>query len=248
MWFLVKIAIVSPLFRIRSFAQDVAAGDLDVSPKGSFSAELGVVKDAIETMVHNLKAKMTEASHQKEQAEAAKGKAESAMNDARMQEAKSAELLAKMQRVAEEASLIAEQVTSAADELSSQADQVSQGTNVQRDRTTQTATAMEEMNATVLEVARNSTSSAESADNAKKQAQQGALVVREAATAIHEVHSLTVTLKESMDKLGKQTSDIGHIMNVIEDIADQTNLLALNAAIEAAPRRRGWTRFRSRCR
>jgi methyl-accepting chemotaxis protein len=37
-----------------------------------------------------------------------------------------------------------------------------------------------------------------------------------------------------MDQLGMQTTDIGKIMNVIEDIADQTNLLALNAAIEAA--------------
>jgi len=37
-----------------------------------------------------------------------------------------------------------------------------------------------------------------------------------------------------MTTLGAQAQGIGHIMNVISDIADQTNLLALNAAIEAA--------------
>lgn len=233
-WFLVKRTIVSPLTRIRTFAQSVAQGDLDATPEGSFSAELGVMKEAISTMVDNLKAKMFEASEKTHEAEVAKGEAEVAMNQAKEQEAKSTTLLTKMQRIAGEASLIAEQVTSAADELSSQADQVSRGADVQRDRTTQTATAMEEMNATVLEVAKNSASSADSATNAREQAVEGSDVVRQASTAIQEVYDLTVTLKQSMDQLGEQTTDIGQIMNVIEDIADQTNLLALNAAIEAA--------------
>lgn len=233
-WILVKKAIVTPLFRIRTFAQSVAEGDLDATPEGKFEAELGVVKDAISTMVDNLKAKMFEAAEKKEEAEAAKGEAEAAMCEAKEQEAKASALLSKMQRIAGEAAQIAEQVTSAADELSSQADQVSAGADVQRDRTTQTATAMEEMNATVLEVAKNSANSAESASSARKQAQEGASVVKEAITAIREVYELTSTLKQSMDQLGNQTTDIGQIMTVIEDIADQTNLLALNAAIEAA--------------
>jgi methyl-accepting chemotaxis protein len=233
-WLLIKWTIVGPLFRIRSFAQSVASGDLDSRPEGTFAAELHVVKDAIQTMVDNLKAKMFEAAQKKDEAEAAQVKAEEAMDEAQRQEAKASGLLEKMQRVAGEAQIIAEQVTSAAEELSAQADQVSSGADVQRDRTTQTATAMEEMNATVLEVARNSSNSAESAANAKGQAQEGARIVAQAIEAIGQVNALTATLKQSMASLGDQTTDIGKIMNVIEDIADQTNLLALNAAIEAA--------------
>ncbi|WP_338667405.1 methyl-accepting chemotaxis protein [Pseudodesulfovibrio methanolicus] len=233
-WVLVKLIIVGPLFRIRTYAKAVAKGDIDARPEGNFAAELGVVKEAIQTMVGNLKAKMFEAAQKQDEAEHAQGVAEKAMEEAKAQEAKTNALLTTMQRIAGEASLIAEQVTSAADELSSQAEQVSRGADVQRDRTTQTATAMEEMNATVLEVARNSSNSAESASNARTQAQEGAKVVREAIDAIREVHDLTATLKQSMGQLGNQTTDIGQIMNVIEDIADQTNLLALNAAIEAA--------------
>ena len=233
-WFLVQLVIVRPLFRIRTYAQDVADGNLGAELQGAFAAELGAVKGAIETMVHNLKAKMLESEEKKREAESAKAMAERATVEAKAQEVKANDLLSTIQRIAEEASIIAEQVTSAADQLSSQADQVSEGAGVQRDLTTQTATAMEEMNATVLEVARNSANSAESAANARQQAQEGAKVVREATLAIREVYDLTVTLKQSMDQLGKQTTDIGQIMNVIEDIADQTNLLALNAAIEAA--------------
>ncbi len=233
-WFMVNAVIVSPLFRIRAFAEDVANGNVDAQPEGKFEAELKSVKEAISVMVDNLKAKMAEAAEQKEEAEIAKGEAEAAMGEAKEQEEKTNVLLAKMQRIANDASLIAEQVTSAADELSAQADQVSQGADVQHERTTQTATAMEEMNATVLEVAQNSASSATSASNAKEQAEEGAIIVEKAIGAISEVHELTNTLKQSMNQLGAQTTDIGQIMNVIEDIADQTNLLALNAAIEAA--------------
>ncbi|MDD3313653.1 methyl-accepting chemotaxis protein [Pseudodesulfovibrio sp.] len=232
--FLVRVNVVGPLFRIRGYAQAVAGGDLDARPEGAFAAELRVVKEAIEAMVANLKAKMTEAAQKKEEAERAQADAEAAMGEAKAQEAKAQDLLSTMQRIANEAQIIAEQVTSAADELSSQADQVSSGADIQRDRTTQTATAMEEMNATVLEVARNSSSSAESAAKAKERAQEGAIVVARATDAISQVNALTVTLKQSMGQLGDQTKDIGQIMNVIEDIADQTNLLALNAAIEAA--------------
>jgi methyl-accepting chemotaxis protein len=233
-WFMVNRAIVDPLFRIRGFAESVAAGDLDAEPKGFFAAELGVVKKAIATMVDNLKAKMREAAEKKDEAERSTVRAEKAMGEAKAQEAKTNGLLDRMRRVAGEASVIAEQVTAAADELSAQADQVSRGADVQRERTSQTAVAMEEMNATVLEVARNSANSAESATQAREQAEEGARIVKKAIAAISEVNTLTSTLKGSMDQLGLQTTDIGKIMNVIEDIADQTNLLALNAAIEAA--------------
>ena len=233
-WLMVKRTIVRPLFGIKSYAQAVAGGDLDAEPEGTFSAELGVVKRAIARMVENLRDKMNEAAQKKDEAREAQGRAEEAMREARGQEAKANELLAKMQKVASEASLIAEQVSSAAEELSAQADQVSEGALVQSDRAGQTATAMEEMNATVLEVARNSANSAASATQAKEKAEEGSSVVEEAISAITEVHALTGPLKESMGRLGEQAEDIGQIMNVITDIADQTNLLALNAAIEAA--------------
>jgi len=118
--------------------------------------------------------------------------------------------------------------------LSAQVEGASQGAQLQSGRAGETSAAMEEMNATVLEVARNAGSAAERANQARSKAQEGADVVEKAVEAIRQVESLTGTLKHSMDGLSVQAEAIGRIMNVISDIADQTNLLALNAAIEAA--------------
>jgi methyl-accepting chemotaxis protein len=140
----------------------------------------------------------------------------------------------RMQSIAARADTISQRLGSAAEELSAQVDQVSSGAQVQSDRMTETATAMEQMNATVLEVAQNASSAAESSSTARGEAEKGAAVVRDAVTAIDDVRRLAETLSASMQALDGKAESIGQIMNVIEDIADQTNLLALNAAIEAA--------------
>ncbi|MEF2231798.1 MAG: methyl-accepting chemotaxis protein, partial [Pseudodesulfovibrio sp.] len=140
----------------------------------------------------------------------------------------------KVGRLAEEASRISETLASAASTLSSQVEQASRGAMIQSERTAETATAMEEMNATVLEVARNASSAAENTDQTTLKAREGAEVVDRVVAAIRKVHEQAAALNRDMTELGKQAQGIGTIIEVITDIADQTNLLALNAAIEAA--------------
>ncbi|MGE4299320.1 MAG: methyl-accepting chemotaxis protein [Desulfovibrionaceae bacterium] len=140
----------------------------------------------------------------------------------------------KMERVAHEADAISLRVSSAAEELSAQVEQVTSGSNVQRDRMTETATAMEQMNATVMEVARSASSASATASQARETAEEGARIVSDAVNAITEVSTSAVILQKDMEAMGVQAQSISHVMEVINDIADQTNLLALNAAIEAA--------------
>jgi methyl-accepting chemotaxis protein len=139
-----------------------------------------------------------------------------------------------MLQVAEHAGTISDRVASAAEELSAQVEQISRGAEMQQQRVAETATAMEEMNATVLEVARNASQATEQSDRAKGKAGDGAGLVDKVVTAITEVNTVAQTLQNNMRELGRQAESIGGVMTVITDIADQTNLLALNAAIEAA--------------
>ncbi len=135
---------------------------------------------------------------------------------------------------ATKADKIAEQVSSASEELSAQVEQASRGAEEQKNMAATTASSMEEMNSTVLDVARNASQAAEASDKVRTTAQSGAKTVQDAVKAIADVQRNALSLKKQIADLGQQAEGIGKIMNVIEDIADQTNLLALNAAIEAA--------------
>ncbi|MDR2893374.1 MAG: methyl-accepting chemotaxis protein [Deltaproteobacteria bacterium] len=139
-----------------------------------------------------------------------------------------------MLQVAADASRIADQVASASQELSGQVEQVSHGAEMQRDRVESTASAMTEMNSTVLEVARNAGQASEQSNITKEKATAGAELVNNVVRSMNDINEVTTRLQHAMQDLGQQAENIGGVINVISDIADQTNLLALNAAIEAA--------------
>lgn len=139
-----------------------------------------------------------------------------------------------MRHVADDASEISNRVAAASEELSAQVEQVSRGAEMQRSRIESTASAMSEMNSTVLEVARNAGHASEQSDKTKNKANDGSTLVGNVVKAIRAVETTASTMQVNIKELGQQAESIGGVMNVISDIADQTNLLALNAAIEAA--------------
>ena len=214
-------------------ASEIAAGQLDLSFK-PYSGDGGVYGVLIK-MVGNLKAKITEADSKSQQAEQQAKAAQEATAQAedatrRAERAKAEGML----QAARELEGIVQVVSSASEALSAQIAQSSRGADDQSARVRETATAMEEMNATVLEVAKNAQQAANVSHQAREQAVEGSQIVNDAVMGIESVHTQSIAIKEDMDALGKQAESIGQIMGVIADIADQTNLLALNAAIEAA--------------
>ena len=129
---------------------------------------------------------------------------------------------------------ITELMASASDELTVHVDETVRGAELQKQRTAETASAMEQLNSTVMEVAKKASSAAESTEAARQNAQNGEKVVHESIKAIKDVQNLTNLVKGNMNQLGQKAENIGKIIKVISEIADQTNLLAINAGIEAA--------------
>ncbi|WP_034627074.1 methyl-accepting chemotaxis protein [Desulfocurvibacter africanus] len=142
--------------------------------------------------------------------------------------------LANLQRINSEIGQASARIAQTSEEISAQVEQVNAGAEHQKGRMAETATAMEEMNASIFEVARNAIQAAEQAEVARRKAQAGSAIVKDSVQAINAVSRLADILKGDISALGTQAGDIGRIIDVISDIADQTNLLALNAAIEAA--------------
>lgn len=126
------------------------------------------------------------------------------------------------------------QLASAAEELSAITDKTNQGMARQKTETNMMATAVTEMAATAHEVARHAEHTAESAQQAGENSQQGKRVMADTVTSIHSLSDEVTRASEVIHELGKNSQNIGVVLDVIRGIAEQTNLLALNAAIEAA--------------
>ena len=126
------------------------------------------------------------------------------------------------------------QLTSAAEEMSAVTEQTSQGVKQQQTETDQIATAMNEMSATVQDVARNAAAAAQAAHQADEQASNGKQVVTQTIEAIDALAGEVEKAGQVIQKLEGDSISIGAVLDVIKGIAEQTNLLALNAAIEAA--------------
>jgi methyl-accepting chemotaxis protein len=217
------------------FARDVAAGKMDATIDFKRRDDFGELGDTLSTMLAELKKTIALVESKTELANAEVEKARIATKEAKEAEERAERAKAEgMLHAAHQLEGVVEIVTSASEELSAQIEQSDRGAEEESRRAAETATAMEEMNATVLEVARNASKAAETADSAKRKAQDGSQVVANVVKGIGEVQTSALELKADMTTLGKLAEGIGQILNVISDIADQTNLLALNAAIEAA--------------
>ena len=104
----------------------------------------------------------------------------------------------------------------------------------QRSETDMVASAMNEMSATVQEVARNANQTATASNDADLESKSGVRVASEALdgidTLIQDIEKAAVVVRQ----LEADSASIDTVVGVINGIAEQTNLLALNAAIEAA--------------
>ncbi len=111
---------------------------------------------------------------------------------------------------------------------------VQQSTRTNSDRMHDTAAAMQQINGSALDVAKNADDAAKASRHMQEKADDSAQTIQQSVQNMQQVEKRSLGLMESMSNLGKQADAIGAVLLIIRDIADQTNLLALNAAIEAA--------------
>ena len=215
---------------LNAIAHRVVDGDYNIDDGGKKMGVYGAIVEMVNALKRNIENAQRESENAKEQSR----KAREAMEQA---EAASTEAQSKteaMLTAADKLEQVGGVVSSASTQLSAQIEQSDRGAVESAQRLSEAATAMNEMNATVQEVARNAGSASTASAETKQKAEAGAEVVAKAVHSIEQVHQMSLELKGDMAQLNEHAQDITRIMNVISDIADQTNLLALNAAIEAA--------------
>lgn len=104
----------------------------------------------------------------------------------------------------------------------------------QNEQTMLVVTSMNEMIATVNEIASNAAGAANAAGTATNETQAGYKTLERTTTAMTNLETEMNSTSNIIASLADNTQSIGTILEVIRGISEQTNLLALNAAIEAA--------------
>ena len=232
--FLITYLVKKPLNEFLAFFSQIKEGDFSVRLDKEYPCEMNTLSVGINSMTEAVTKAMAESEQDREQAQIQADRAQKSLDMSKVKEQEVQVLMSAMHTVAADAETVVQSVSLSSDKLSGEFEQVNMGTENQRMRVTEVATAMEQMNSTVLEVARNASDSAQESRNAMEKAHLGQEVVTNAIEAIERVNRIAEDLKRQMEELNGQTNSIGEVITVINEIADQTNLLALNAAIEAA--------------
>ncbi len=127
-----------------------------------------------------------------------------------------------------------EELGSAAGSIQERSSQIYKGSELQRSRADQVATAVQELSYSAKEIAKNASLTADNTVTTNELAGSGAKAMSDAKSSIKTLVDEIGSASDVIQQLADDTSNVGAVLDVIKGIAEQTNLLALNAAIEAA--------------
>lgn len=127
-----------------------------------------------------------------------------------------------------------EETTSAIEQMTYSIKEVARNIESLSASSEETSSAMAEMDASIGQVETNANETARLAEQVQSDADTGVESLRKTLTGIDRIKETSRSASEVIERLGGRISEIGNILNVIDDVAEQTNLLALNAAIIAA--------------
>lgn len=153
--------------------------------------------------------------------------AEASQLSIRMLEAHIRTILGRVEDSASVIGHVAEQASVAIEESN-------EGMLRQQHETAQVATAVNEMAASVQEVAQNTQLASSATNEADEVSQTGRRVMSDISKATESLSQEITHAAGVIQEAEEHSNEIGVILEVIKGIAEQTNLLALNAAIEAA--------------
>lgn len=222
----VSRAIVQPLKNLKTTAETIAAGNLDVNIMIESNDEIGELGWAMEATVTRLK---TYINYINEMEAILNQVAEGNLKFELKQEYTGdfAKLKIAILNLQHKLSSTISNITLVADQVAEGANQISQVAQSLAASSTEQANSVDRLYASIDRV---TTLAKKNNENAEK----ASCSSTEASSSLEYGNEKMVELKNTMKNINEISSQINKIIQTIDDIATQTNLLSLNASIEAA--------------
>jgi methyl-accepting chemotaxis protein len=140
----------------------------------------------------------------------------------------------KLAKSSEELAVTITQVSEITSNVNQSMVEMAAGAEVQMTSTNESSIATEEIASGVQYVAEKLSEASESSTEATSNVDEGNIYIHQGITEMKNIHETVKNNSVLVQQLGKKSSEINVIIDVIKGISEQTNLLALNASIEAA--------------
>ncbi|MDM8518596.1 methyl-accepting chemotaxis protein [Anaerolineales bacterium HSG6] len=242
----------SPIIKMTDVAQAVSHGDLEVQAKTDSNDETGILANAFNTMIVNLREQIQAEQEQKLYLEQtvdnylgfteriSQGDLSSRLSINGKTDAlttlghnlnRMVEGLGEMTSQIREATV---NITSAAAEILAATTQQASGANEQSAAINQTTSTISEVRTVVEQALAKAQAVSEKSRQTGQISQNGQEAVIETIDGMSQIKERVAGIAENILALSEQTQQIGEITATVNDIASQSNLLALNASVEAA--------------
>lgn len=216
-------AVIEPVQEALSVLKEMSAGNLHVKMKGDYEGDHAEIKEALNLTIENLLNYVSEISTTL--AEIGNGNLNHSITaDYR---GDFIEIKNSLNGISLSLSRTMSDINEAAEQVAAGSHQVSVGSQALSQGSTEQAGAVQELTASIGEIAGQTKQNAVNAGEASKLAEEARDNAVKGNGHMHE-------MLNSMAEINDSSENISKIIKVIEDIAFQTNILALNAAVEAA--------------
>lgn len=205
--YIIANMIVKPIQQVVGRVQEVADGNLQGQDlKITSRDELGLLTKAVNSMVQQLRNLIGQVNASMEQVTLS----------------------------SEQLAATAEESTRATEEVTSAMQEVAGGSQRQLEGVSKALHTIQELASGIHRIAESTHVVSDATTKTSQATNQGTTSIRSAMEQMNTIHSSVHQSTQLVEKLNERSTEIGKIVEYINEISNQTNLLALNAEIEAA--------------